>query len=70
MRKVEVDIEDLISIIYAGSDGELYDYLKDFLKKDLHVTRKEIREYGKILGNTKGYDKEDTLAVNDFASSW
>jgi len=70
MRKIEVDIAELIDVIYAGSYGELEDYLKLFMKKDCHITKEEIQEYAKQISKTPPYTEEDEEDAMHFADDW
>jgi hypothetical protein len=67
MRKITLDIEDIIDLVYVSMNGEAEEYLLDFMKDDCKITKEEVQEYGRILGSKKPYTEEDTKAVLDFA---
>jgi hypothetical protein len=74
MRKINVDIKELIDIIFAGREGDLYDYLYDYLKNDLKITNEDIKEYAKYYrtqeAKKNGYEEEDYESAMDFAEDW
>jgi hypothetical protein len=71
VRKIEVDIEDLIDVFIAGLAGDWQDYLFVFLRDNCHITSDEVKEYAKKLGQQKGYSKEDEIgALRDASYYW
>ena len=74
MRKVEIALQELMDIYFAGRDGEMEEYLLDFLKKDLHITKEDWKEYAEYYKTEEakkhGYGVEDYEAVLDFAEDW
>lgn len=74
MRKVEVDIEELISIVETKEDGHAGDYLKWLMKDKLGITKKDILNYAEYYNTSEareqGYGEEDYESAVAWAEEW
>ena len=63
-----------MDIYYGGRDGEMEEYLLDFLKRVLHITQKDWQEYAEYYKTEEaifhGYGEEDYEAALEFAEDW
>jgi len=68
MRKVTVNLADLLDIFFGGMDGDWIDYMYSFLRDDLKVTEEDIKTFAKELSKAEGYGEEDEEAILEKAS--
>lgn len=65
MRKVEVDVETLYSLISCAEDYGFREVVPDLIQMMNGMNKFEIDQYARKVSKQKGYTEEDYFAIKE-----